>query len=89
MLVSADLPAPAASAKSLAFGDWKRAYGVRRVNGVGIQRQEEIHSDSGGVGYKLYARVDGHPLLADAARILAHSATEASLESEWKACSRL
>ena len=31
VLVSADLPTPAASAKSLAFGDWKRAYCVRRV----------------------------------------------------------
>ena len=75
VLVSADLPAPAASAKSLAFGDWKRAYAVRRVDGVGVQRQEEIHSDSGQVGYKLFARADGRPLLADAARILAHSAT--------------
>lgn len=75
VLVSADLPAPAASAKSLALGYWKRAYGVRRVNGVGIQTQEELHSDNGQVGYKLYARVNGRPLLADAARILAHSAT--------------
>jgi HK97 family phage major capsid protein len=75
VLVSADLPGPAASAKSLAFGDWKRAYAVRRVKGVGLTRQEELHSDSGQVGYKLFARVDGRPLLSDAARILAHSAT--------------
>ena len=75
VLVSAELPTPAASAKSLAFGDWKRAYCVRRVKGVGLTRQEELHSDSGQVGYKLLARVDGRPLLSDAARILAHSAT--------------
>jgi HK97 family phage major capsid protein len=73
--VSADLPAPAASAKSLVFGDFKRAYGIRRVNGVTLQRQDEIHSDSGQVGFKALARVDGRPLLSDAARILAHSAT--------------
>lgn len=71
----ADLPAPAASAKSLVFGDMKRAYGIRRVNGVTFQRQDEIHSDSGQVGLKAFARCDGRPLLADAARILAHSAT--------------
>jgi len=37
----AELPAPAASAKSLVFGDMKRAYGIRRVNGVTFQRQEK------------------------------------------------
>jgi HK97 family phage major capsid protein len=73
--VSADLPAPAASAKSLVFGDFKRAYGIRRVNQIGMQRQDELHADTGGVGYKLFARVDGRPLLSAAAIIGAHSAT--------------
>jgi HK97 family phage major capsid protein len=73
--VSADLPAPAASAKSLVFGDFKRAYGVRRVNQIGMQRQDELHADTGGVGYKLFARVDGRHLLSAAAIIGAHSAT--------------
>ena len=75
VLVSVDLPAPAASAKSLAFGDWKRAYAVRRKKEVPLIRQEELHSDTGQIGYELFARVDRRPLLADAARILAHSAT--------------
>src|SRR5215211_5476379 len=75
VLASADLPAPAANAKSIAFGDWKLAYGIRRVNELSIKRQEEIHSDAGQVGYKAFWRVDGRPLLPDAARILAHSAT--------------
>ena len=35
----------------------------------------ELHSDQGQVGFKAYARVDGKPLLTDAARLLAHSAT--------------
>jgi HK97 family phage major capsid protein len=73
--VSADLPAPAVSAKSLVFGDFKRAYGIRRVNQIGMHRQDELHSDTGGVGYKLFARVDGRPLLSAAAIIGAHSAT--------------
>jgi HK97 family phage major capsid protein len=75
VVLNADLPAPAANAKSLAVGNWKLAYGIRRVNGIGLQRQDELHSDSGQVGYKSFHRADGRPLLADAARILAHSAT--------------
>jgi HK97 family phage major capsid protein len=52
VLVSADLPAPAASAKSLAFGDRKRAYAVRRMKEVSLVRQDEIHSDSGQIGFE-------------------------------------
>ena len=73
--ISGYLPAPAASAKSLVFGDFKLAYGIRRVNGVSIQRQDELHSDSGQIGFRGWSRVDGRVLIADAARILAHSAT--------------
>jgi HK97 family phage major capsid protein len=74
VMMSADLPAPAANAKSLAIGDWKLAYGVRRVRPITFQRQE-VASDSGNTGFRAASRVDGRPLLADAARILAHSAT--------------
>jgi HK97 family phage major capsid protein len=73
--ISGYLPAPAASAKSLVFGDFKIAYGIRRVNSVSIQRQDELHSDLGQIGFRGWARVDGRILIADAARILAHSAT--------------
>jgi HK97 family phage major capsid protein len=55
--------------------DFRLAYGIRRVNGIGVQRQEELHSDSGQIGYRGYFRVDGRPLLSDVARILAHNAT--------------
>ena len=72
--MSADLPAPAANAKSLALGDWMIAYGIRRVRPITFQRVEELHSDNGRVGYRA-GRVDGRPLLSDAARILSHSAT--------------
>ena len=73
--ISGYLPAPAANAKSLVFGDFKLAYGIRRVNSVSIQRQDELHSDLGQIGFRGWARVDGRILIADAARILAHSAT--------------
>ena len=75
VLVSADLPAPAANAKSLAVGDWSVAYATRHVRAIGLRRQLELHSDSGQIGFKAFARVDGKPMLTDAARLLAHSAT--------------
>jgi HK97 family phage major capsid protein len=75
VLISGDMPAPAVSAISLAFGDWQRAYCIRRVQAIGLQRQDELHSDSGQTGYKMFARVDGRPLLPAAAILGKHSAT--------------
>jgi HK97 family phage major capsid protein len=75
VLLSADMPAPAAYAKSLAFGDWQTAYAVRRVKGVAVQRQEELFSNNGQIGMRAFERVDGRPLLSAAAIIGQHSAT--------------
>jgi len=72
--VDAQLPTPAASAKSLLFGNMALAYGVRRVRGVGLVRQDQLHSDLGQVGYRMFSRVDGKPLLGAAAIIGQHSA---------------
>lgn len=74
-VVSGDFPAAGASAKAAALGDWQRAYGVRRVTGLAMQRLEELHSDNGQVGYRLITRVDGRPTLTEAAVVLRHSAT--------------
>ena len=70
-----DIPAPAASVISAIFGDLRRAYTVRRANGIGMQRQNELHSDNGQVGFRAYERVDGKVTLAAAAVALKHSAT--------------
>ena len=70
-----DVPAPAISKISALFGDWKRAYTIRRVSGIGLQRQNELHSDNGQVGFRAYERVDGKVILAAAAIALKHSAT--------------
>jgi HK97 family phage major capsid protein len=70
-----DLPAPGISAKSAMFGDFKRAYMIRRVDGFSMQRQNELHSDNGQVGFRGYERVDGRVVLAAAAVALQHSAT--------------
>jgi len=70
-----DMAAPAANAKSLLVGDISRAYMIRRVDGFYMQRQDELHSDNGQVGFRGYHRVDGRVVLAAAAVALAHSAT--------------
>jgi HK97 family phage major capsid protein len=73
--VSPDFPAAAANARSAAFGDWKLAYTVRRVRGLGVQRQLEVHSDNGQLGYRAFERLDGRPMLTEAAIVLRNSAT--------------
>lgn len=70
-----DMPAPAAGNISVLFGDYKRAYVVRRVAGFSMQRQNELHSDNGQIGFRGQERVDGKVVLAAAAVAVAHSAT--------------
>lgn len=73
--IDANLPAPAANARSAVFADFQSAYAIRRVDGISVQRLDELHSDAGQLGYRARERVDGRVLIADAARALAHSAT--------------
>jgi HK97 family phage major capsid protein len=70
-----DLAAPAANAKSMIFGDIKRAYVVRRVDGFSMQRQNELYSNNGQVGFRGFERVDGRVVLSAAATTIQHSAT--------------
>lgn len=70
-----NLPTPAASATTAIFGNIKRAYLIRRVDGFALQRQIELYSDNGQVGFRGYERVDGKVVLPDAIRLLQHSAT--------------
>lgn len=70
-----DMPAPAIGTKSVMFGNWPLVYTIRRVRGTGMQRQNELHSDNGQVGFRAYERLDGRVILGDAARAMAHSAT--------------
>jgi HK97 family phage major capsid protein len=75
VLATAQLPAPAANAKSVVVGDWSIGYTVRRVRGVYVQRLNELHSDNDQIGMRGAERVDGKVAIADALRILQHSAT--------------
>jgi HK97 family phage major capsid protein len=70
-----NLAAVGANAKSMIVGDFNRAYWIRRVNGIYMQRQNELHSDNGQVGFRAYLRMDGKVVLADALRIVAFAAT--------------
>ncbi len=70
-----NLAAVGANAKSAIVGDFTKAYTIRRVNGVFMQRQNELHSDNGQVGFRAYTRLDGKVLLADAIRVVAFAAT--------------
>ena len=70
-----DLAAIGANAKAGIVGDFNRGYMIRRVDGVFMQRQNELHSDSGQVGFRAYLRLDGKVLLADALRIITFAAT--------------
>lgn len=72
---SPDLAAAAASAKSGVFGDIRQAYVIRRVNGFSLQRQNELYSNNGQVGFRGTERVDGRVRNANAAIVLQHSAT--------------
>lgn len=72
---SPDLTASGVSAKSGIFGDIKRGYKIRRVDGFSLQRQNELYSNNGQIGFRGFERVDGRVVLADALRVLQHSAT--------------
>jgi HK97 family phage major capsid protein len=67
--ISPELPAPAVSAKSLLFGDFKRGYAVRRMRGVGVEKLVELYAATGQIGFKAYERVDGRPTLLSEAVI--------------------
>jgi HK97 family phage major capsid protein len=72
---SADLPAAAANARSVVVGDFSAGYLVRRVRGVSLQRQQELYAANGQIGLRIFERVDGRVIVADALRILVNSAT--------------
>ena len=75
VVIASDMPTSTASARSVFFGDLQQAYAVRHVAGIGVQRQDELHSDNGQIGYRAFERVDGRPMLLEAGIILRHSAT--------------
>jgi HK97 family phage major capsid protein len=70
-----DVPAPAISVVSLLYGDWSRAYMIRRVDGFHMQRLMELYANTGQIGFRGWERVDGKVILGAAGIALKHSAT--------------
>ena len=70
-----NLATVAANSESAIVGDFNRGYWIRRVDGVFMQRQNELHSDTGQVGFRAYLRMDGNVQLADALRVIKFAAT--------------
>jgi HK97 family phage major capsid protein len=73
--INQDMPVMAASAKSIAFGDFQSAYVIRRVQGVGVKRFDERFADALQVGFLSFARYDGVIDDANAAKAYQNSAT--------------
>jgi HK97 family phage major capsid protein len=75
VLIGPNMPAPGVSAKSAIVGDFSRAYCIRRVSGIAVDRLNELASTTGQVVVKARERLDGRPALSAAAQVLQHSAT--------------
>ncbi len=67
--ISDDVPAIAASAKVIAFGDFSY-YWIADRQGRVFQRLNELYAVNGQVGFRAYQRVDGKLTLAEAVKVL-------------------
>lgn len=72
---SPDFAATGANALIGVFGDIAQTYLIRRVNGFSLQRQNELYSNNGQVGFRGFERVDGRIRNAAASIVLKMSAT--------------
>ena len=75
VLINQDMPAMAANAKSILFGDFKAAYVIRDVLGIQQLRLEERYADFLQVGFLAFLRTGARPQRAGAIRAYANSAT--------------
>lgn len=74
-VLNQDMPAPAASAKTILFGDYREAYVVRLVTGTNLVRFGERYMDFLQVGFLAFQRADGTLQNGAAVRAYQHSAT--------------
>jgi HK97 family phage major capsid protein len=75
VVINQDMPVMAANAKSIAFGDFKAAYVIRRVQDVQVKRFDERFADALQVGFLSFARYDGTVDDTNAAKLYVNSAT--------------
>ncbi|MEV5184250.1 phage major capsid protein [Streptomyces werraensis] len=74
-VVNQDMPAMAANAKSILFGDFYAGYLIRDVQDVQTLRLSERYADFLQVGFLAFARADGTPQDTAAVRAYRNSAT--------------
>jgi HK97 family phage major capsid protein len=74
-VINNDMPVPAASVKSVLFGDFERGYVIRDVVGFQVRRLDERYADFLQVGWFGFARSDATVQDAAAYKALAQSAT--------------
>ncbi|MFE2017590.1 phage major capsid protein [Streptomyces sp. NPDC059499] len=70
-----DIAAVAASARSVAFGDFNSGYRVYDRAGMTVKVLDQLYAEDGMVGWKIRMRVGGDVVRPDALRILAHPAS--------------
>ncbi len=73
--INNSVPVPAAAAKSVAFGDFREGYLIRRVNEVQLLRLAERYADYLQVGFLAFHRADGKTQNASAYRVLQQAAS--------------
>lgn len=69
-----DIAAVAASARSVAFGDFNAGYRVYDRAGMTVKVLDQLYAEDGLIGWKIRKRVGGDVVRPDALRILAHPA---------------
>ena len=74
MRTSAYMPAIAASAKTIAFGDFSY-YWIADRQGRSFKRLNELYAANGQVGFLASQRVDGKLILSEAIKVLAQKAS--------------
>ena len=74
---SSYMPAMAAGAKTIAFGDFSY-YWIADRQGRSFKRLNELFAATGQVGFLATQRVDGKLILAEAVKVLAQKAASGS-----------
>ncbi len=74
VLINQDMPAMAANAKSILFGDFKAAYVIRDVLGIQQLRLEERYADFLQVAFLAFLRTDGLVQDSNAVKAYQHPA---------------
>ena len=75
VITNPDMPAAAASVKSVLFGDFRQAYVIRDVTAIQSLRLEERYADFLQVAFLLFQRGGARPQDSNAYRALTQSAT--------------